>query len=173
LARSGSRWTLSASGVARGDDDEDDRPARTPCRCEEASLRCGDELVASACTDVAELERISDPYREDRDPSSVYSRELRVDRLEPDYVRITRLSDGARLWVRILGDGVFAQADDGAFVLPEGESDAGWALRWGRSLLESLVTPLSASRAAFERPTLLTDFFAGRALPTADTTLVD
>ena len=169
IHRSGLTWVLSASGGLRVEDEEEASARSSGCRCDDTTLRCGEEELALACTDVAELERIENPYEEGGDPSTFYSRRYRMDRLEPDLLRITRLSDGARLWVRLAQGGLFAQADDGACVLPEGEAEADWAVRWGRSLLEAPVTPLG--RAAFERPTLIADFFAGRPLPAADTTM--
>lgn len=186
LTGSGGAQRLSAEGTTRVEIeptyDEDgervDPPAPVSgCRCEETTLVCREARVVAGCTEVSELERIApgESYNEGiaRTRSTFYTAgaTYRVDRLEPDLVRITRLSDGVRLWVRVYSDGVFAQADDGAFVAPDALSAAQFALRWGRSLLSAPVTPLAPRREAFLRPTLIADFFAGRPLPAADTTL--
>lgn len=164
-------FTLGASGIERGPHPDEEAPASssTGCRCHDTTLQCGDTEVPLACTDVAELERISDPYSETRERSTLYSTRFRIDRLEPDLVRVTRLADGARLWMRLSdADVIVAQADDGAFSA-SGEVDLSrYTVRWGRDLLGAPVEPLAPLRARFERPTLITEFFAGRPLPTSE-----
>lgn len=156
------RWALSASGVVS----RRRVPGRVAsrCACHDTTLACGRTEIVGACTEVAELESI------DGAPATFYDARYRVDRLEPDHARITRLSDGARLWIRVLDDVVFAQADDGAFAAGDLSSE-GWSVRWGRDLLGAPVTALAPVRAQLERPSLVADFFAGNALPAADTTL--
>lgn len=175
LFRWGPSHRLSSAGVADLDLDEAPRAAPSGCRCDEAALRCGEEVIAGACADVAELERVRDLEAGTTAAPTLYSPtgaiRYRVDRLEPDLTRVTRLSDGARLWLRTFDAGVLAQADDGAFVAPEGLSLAGFSLRWGRSLLDAPVTELVPYVEQLRRPTLIEDFFAGRPLPSADTTL--
>lgn len=172
----GSAHRLSAAGVeAIAESEAPPRSSPSGCRCEDASLRCGDEVITGACAHVADLERVHggddgvETRSTEHSPGGVIR--FRVDRLEPDLTRLTRLSDGARLWVRVFDEGVLAQADDGAFVAPTGLSLDGFALRWGRSLLDAPVTPLAPHEEQFLRPTLIEDFFAGRPLPAADTTL--
>lgn len=160
---------LSASGVESRSEPPTSVPAG--CRCEDDALICGADTIAGACTEVPELDRLRGGDDGLETASSLYSPRYRVDRLEPDLTRITRLSDGARLWVRVFDGGVLAQADDGAFVMPDPLESAGFALRWGRSLLAAPLTELGPHRAAFSRPSLVEDFFAGRPLPAADTTL--
>ena len=183
-------WALGPEGVATyerpadegGDEEEEEeeeeyeyddgapRYVRSGCRCEEARLTCGETVFEGACTAVADLERMSVIEEEDLGQgATIYTRTLRIDRLEPDYLRLTRLSDGARIWVRVYGSNVFAQGDDGAYQFA-GPIE-GHALRWGRSILDAPISPLVPHRAAFERSTLVADFFSGRPLPAADTTL--
>jgi hypothetical protein len=173
----GVTFALDAEGVRRV---EEDPPAlrRSGCRCRDDALVCGEATpIVGACTRVGDLERLSamDADYEQRvdQPATSYAPEgrFRLDRLEPDLVRLTRLADGARLWVRIVYGAVLAQADDGAFWVPEAASLDGYALRWGRSLLDAPTTELAPHREAFYRPSLVSDFFAARPLPTADTTL--
>jgi hypothetical protein len=151
---------------------------RSGCRCAEDALVCGEAApIAGACTRVEDLERLSalDADYEEREdqPATSYAPggRFRLDRLEPDLVRVTRLSDGARLWVRIVHGAALAQTDDGAFWTTETASLEGYALRWGRSLIDAPVTELARHREAFYRASLVGDFFAGRPLPPADTTL--
>ena len=145
--------------------------ASTPrCTCEGAALVCGAQRIDAACApvdgnvalhrggptpaDVAQL--ISDDGR------------FRVDAVAHDLLRVTRLSDGARLWVRMLGRGALVSADDGAFVVSENVAHFAFSIRAGRSILDAPMFSLAQHRAALERPTLLSDFFADRALPAAE-----
>ena len=173
-------YRMSADGAVplaleSGDGDVDDTPEPPPsgCRCEGEALRCGAVQTPGACASVEALEHMSRGDAGGAHRPTLYAPHgtLRTDRLEPDLLRVTRLSDGARLWVRLTSGGVFAQADDGAFTMPETEDPSGLAIRWGRSLLDAPITPLAPHREAFYRPTLIADFFAGRPLPSADTTL--
>lgn len=156
-------------------------PARAhgSCRCEDDDAVCGEATIAGGCTTTPELERIAGADEASAPPTTwAPAGRWRIDRLEPDLTRITRTSDGARIWLRVLDDGitepgVLAQADDGAYQATTALVLEAWALRWGRSVLDAPVTPLASHERAFERPTLVVDFFAGRALPTADTTLPD
>lgn len=154
-------WELTASGVASRRTATADAAS---CACRDTALVCGSTTIEGGCAEVAELDSI------DAGPSTHFGPRHRIDRLEPDHLRVTRLSDGARLWIRVLGDVVFAQADDGAFAA-EGLSSEGWSVRWGHDLSSAPVSALAPVRAQLERPSLVTDFFAGNALPAADTTL--
>jgi hypothetical protein len=180
---SGRTFGLDAEGVRplHLEEEEEDAPARrrSGCRCREDALVCGGAApIAGACTQVEDLEHLqslleTETGSYDDHPATSFAPEgrFRLDRLEPDLVRLTRLTDGARLWVRVIDGAVFAQADDGAFWLPDAESLEGFAVRWGRSLLDAPVTGLAPYREAFYRGSLIGDFFTGRPLPTADTTL--
>lgn len=92
-----------------------------------------------------------------------------VDRREQ--VRLVRMSDGAELWLRLWsGPGtvhVVASALDGAFAViaggPEGFLLRDRLLPIGRA---RMVDPAHAE--GLHRPTLVSDFFAGRPLPSAD-----
>jgi hypothetical protein len=95
-------------------------------------------------------------------PSFTGDGRFRVDRVEPDLVRITRLLDGAHLWARVFDDfTLLAQRDDGTYFLSDRALEADIVVRLGPSLLEAATVPLT-SRADLFRPTLVEDFFAGR-----------
>jgi len=93
---------------------------------------------------------------------------FRWDVLEPDLLRLTRLADSERLWLRVIGGHVLVQADDGAFWLEPGAELEPIAVRWGPSVLEAPVTRLEDHVTALRRDTLLAEFFGGRALPRAE-----
>lgn len=168
-------WEAGTDGLQQIDDAPTWR--RGPCTCDADALRCGERVLAGACASVEELDTVRDEEGHASQPPTLYDHEghYRTDRLEPDYIRITRLADGARLWVRVFEvdhhPAALAQADDGAWQLAGEVPLELISVRWGRSLLDAPVTPLLPHRAAFERPTLVADFFGGRPLPTADTTL--
>lgn len=147
-------------------------PTRSGCHCDGDDVLCGETRLAGGCTTTPELERIVGGDESSAPPTTWSAAgRFRIDRLEPDLTRITRTSDGTRLWVRVTDEGIFAQADDGAFEAPSALHDDAWSLRWGRSLLDAPVTPLATHRDAFYRPTVVADFFSDRPLPAADTTL--
>ena len=141
---------------------------RARCTCEGTTLSCdrGAITVADACTEVQELDRIHDVYAETATGAhtreSMYTNDgrFRIDRLEADHVRVTRLRDGARLWVRMYGDALFAQADDGSYFLSDRALVDRMSIRDGRSLLEAPVTPLAPRADALYRERLIADFFA-------------
>lgn len=160
-------WTLDASGATRVRRRHPREP-RARCTCEDAALSCegGAVRVADACTEVQELDRITDQYAATatgaRTRESLYTNDgrFRIDRLEADHVRVTRLRDGARLWVRMFGDALFAQLDDGAFFVSERALVDRMAIRDGRSLLDAPVAPLAPRAGALFRERLIAEFFA-------------
>jgi len=95
---------------------------------------------------------------------------VRADLIEPDLLRLTRVTDGARIWLRALRGSptaLLAQADDGAFEQVPETSLRGLSVRFGRSILEAPLDDLEGHRAALERSGLVAAFFAGRPLPGA------
>jgi hypothetical protein len=142
------------------------------CACADRALVCGDRRIDDACMPVRGLLPL---WRGERHPSRATRTTLttpdgrfRLDGVDLDVLRVTRLRDGARIWVRLINAGVFVQADDGAWSNTDAQAPSGCAIRWGRDLEGSPVTPLATHRAALERPTLVADFFSDRALPAAD-----
>lgn len=163
---------LGADGVRRTGPHEFPQPdAGSPCACVERALVCGERRVEDACMTVRDLAPLWRGERPNRRPVTTLTTpdgRFRLDGADLDILRVTRLRDGARIWVRGVNDGVLAQADDGAWMSTrEGLSHA-CVIRWGTSLETSPITRLDAHGAALERPTLVADFFSDRPLPTAD-----
>jgi hypothetical protein len=161
LALSSSRggFTLDATGVA-STRRTSPTARRSPCSCEAAALVCrGGARTEDACTEVPELDYVAGGGTTQ---STLYSPDgtLRIDRLEVDLVRVTRLRDGARLWVRVLGNALLAQLDDGTYFLSDRSIEPGLALRDGGSLAAGPIVPLATRAEALYRPTLVAEFFA-------------
>ncbi|WP_157070354.1 hypothetical protein [Sandaracinus amylolyticus] len=162
LSASSGGYLLDASGVTTPRSAP--RAARSRCRCVEADLVCpGAESapIAGACAEVAELDRIRADYADSADRSTQTTGDgaFRIDRLEADLVRITRLRDGARLWARIVDGALFAQLDDGSYFLSNRDLAARFALREG-PLTTGAVTPLGPRATQLFRETLIAEFFA-------------
>lgn len=152
-------FTLDAHGAARTR--RTSRTARrSRCSCEAAALVCpGGARIEDACTEVPELDYVAGSSTT---RSTLYSPDgaLRIDRLEVDLVRVTRLRDGARLWVRILGNALLAQLDDGTYFLSDRSLEPMLALRDGGSLAAGPLAPLTTRADALYRPTLVAEFFS-------------
>ncbi|UJR84973.1 hypothetical protein [Sandaracinus amylolyticus] len=162
LSASSSGYLLDASGVSTPRTAP--RAARSRCRCVEADLVCrGAEStpIVGACAEVAELDRIRADYAETTDRSTQITGDgaFRIDRLEADLVRVTRLRDGARLWTRIVDGALFAQLDDGTYFLSNRDLASRFAVREG-ALTTGAVTPLAPRAAQLFRETLIAEFFA-------------
>ncbi len=155
---SGGRFLLSGGGVAPGEG-----PSRAPsaCRCEGSAMACRDGArVEGACPDVQELEQITDDMGE-RVLATQFSPDgrFRVDRVEADYARVTRLADAERLWVRVFGGVLFAQSADGHFFATDRAIvDRLW-VRDGRALLDAPMTPLAQRADALFDAELVSRFF--------------
>ncbi len=148
-------------------------PPRGRCRCEAESLLCPDAApLADACAPArAATAHIQwGEARQHPPPARGFSMDgrFRWDVLEPDLIRLTRLADSERLWVRVIDGHVLAQADDGAFWLDPGVEPQPIAVRWGRSLLDAPVSRLEDHLTQLRRDTLLADFIGGRPLPRAE-----
>ncbi|MBN8616760.1 MAG: hypothetical protein J0L92_39620 [Deltaproteobacteria bacterium] len=145
-------------------------PPRGRCRCEGDALACPDAApLANACAPARPASaRVHS--QQHPPPSRGFSIDgrFRWDVLEPDLLRLTRLADSERLWLRVIAGRVLVQADDGAFWLEPGAELEPTAVRWGPSLLEAPVTRLEDHVTALRRDTLLADFLGGRALPRAE-----
>lgn len=144
--------------------------AGSRCACSGRALVCGERRVEDACATVPGLVPLW-RGRRSRAETVLTSPDgrFRLDTGDLTLLRLTRLRDGARLWVRALNRGAIVQADDGAWTAHNADPMA-CSVRWGRSLLRSPVTALDAHRAALLRPTLVEDFFSDRPLPAADLT---
>lgn len=151
--------------------DPPDADAGVACACDGAALACPDGRVEGACATVEGLATINRASRASqlRGVSTLYTPggRFRLDGIDLSVVRITRLRDGARIWVRQSRSGLMAQADDGAYCTNVNEVHTSYSVRWGPSLLDAPVTTLAAQRASLERPTLVADFFSDRPLPAA------
>jgi hypothetical protein len=166
IGRTSRGWVLDAAGAAQRP--RAPRAARARCRCEETTLTCARTTIsiADACTDVPELDRISDSYAAtstgQRTRATLYTDDgrFRIDRLEADHVRVTRLADGARIWARMFGDALFVQADDGGYFTSDRALTDRLSIRDGRAILEAPIAPLAPRADALFRPTLVADFFA-------------
>jgi hypothetical protein len=146
---------------------------QTACRCHGEDMACGrtGPSVVGACAGRRALAAIQeespddetdDLERERAEPSFTGDGRFRVDRVEPDVARITRLADGAHLWARLFDDStLLAQRDDGTYFLADRALESQLVLRLGPSLLEAQTVPLERRPELF-RATLVEDFFAGR-----------
>ncbi len=146
---------------------------QTACRCRGEDMACGASgpTIVGACGGRRALAEIQedDPDRDPEDfesaratPSFTGDGRFRIDRVEPDLARITRLADGAHLWARLFGDfTLLAQRDDGTYFLADRSLEPHFVVRQGTSLLTSPTAPLT-TRADLYRATLVADFFAGR-----------
>lgn len=159
-------WLLDATGATS--QQRPPRAARARCSCTETTLVCerAGVTVQDACTDVPELDRISDEYAStatgQQARATLYTDDgrFRIDRLEADHVRVTRLRDGARLWIRLFGGALFAQTDDGGYFASDRALVDRMAIRDGRSLLDAPVAPLAPRADALFRPDLVRAHFA-------------
>lgn len=156
--------------TAAGADAVEATPAQEPaaCACEGDALACGDRRIEAACLEVEGLEQLRvvgavAPPSTQLGPDGRF----RVDMIEADLARVTRLSDGARLWLWISTEALVVQADDGAFWASQPELTPSHTVRRGRSILDAPVRALEEERAALFRPTLIRAFFAGEPLPAA------
>lgn len=143
---------------------------QTACRCRGEDMVCGraGPNLVGACAGrhaLAAIQEESDDPAHDPEratPSFTGDGRFRVDRVEPDLARITRLADGAHLWARLFDDfTLLAQRDDGTYFLADRALERQLVVRLGPSLLESQTAPLG-SRPELFRATLVEDFFAGR-----------
>lgn len=146
---------------------------QTACRCRGEDMACGrtGPTVAGACIGRHAIGEIQEGGSYDHTeeferaravPSFTGDGRFRVDRVEPDLARITRLSDGAHLWARLFDDStLLAQRDDGTYFLADRSLESHFVVRQGTSLLTSPTSPLT-TRADLYRETLVADFFAGR-----------
>lgn len=118
--------------------------------------------VDGACPDVEELEVIDGDFGVVR--STLFSPDgrFRIDRIEADHGRITRLSDGARLWVRVFGDVLLAQSDDGHYFLSDRSLEDRIAVREGVDLLGAPMVPLASRAGTHFDPELVARFFGAR-----------
>ena len=117
--------------------------------------------VENACPDVQELEVLRDEGGERVSATTSFTPDgrFRIDRLEPDHARITRLRDGARLWVRIVDDALLAQTDDGHYFTTDRAIEARFFVREGRDLRSASVVPLASVANRFDAE-LVQRFFA-------------
>jgi hypothetical protein len=117
--------------------------------------------VEGACPNVQDLEVIRDYER--RIPPTQFSPDgaYRLDRVEADHGRVTRLRDGARLWVRVFGTVLFAQTDDGHYFLSDRALVDRLSLRDGAPITSAPLVPL-ATRAALYDEHLIESFFAAQ-----------
>jgi len=133
---------------------EPEPPTAEPseCRCEGDARVCPGVRVDGACvaTD-AEGPPVFDP-----------SARFRVDRVEADFLRVTRLLDGERLWLRVttrapddadVAVDLVAQTDDGAHEGASSPDD--WRARDGVGA-SAVLAPLPPPREG-----LIARFFAG------------
>lgn len=151
-------------------------PASTPAdtsswlTSEEASaLRPSVELVPDACVGLHhEVPSIHACAQE--------GGRFRSDRVDSDLIRLTRLSDGARIWIHIRMETLIIQADDGAFTrafhmysqFGDDYTEPSCTVRRGHPILGSSVTSLASERADLLRPGLVEAFFSGEPLPAAE-----
>lgn len=153
------RFALGPAGVDRV---RTVSPARSTCRCDGEAMVCGDGTrVENACPEVAELEVLTDETGERIGSTTSFTADgrFRIDRLEPDHARITRLRDGARLWVRVVDDALLAQADDGHYFTTDRAIEARFFVREGRDLRSAPVVPLASVASRFDAE-LVQRFFA-------------
>lgn len=167
-------WRLDASGATRIRRPHP-RAAPVRCTCTETTLTCdrGAITVPDGCAEVPELDRIRDEYAEtatgQRTRESLFTADgrFRIDRLEADLARVTRLTDGARLWVRMFDDALFAQVDDGGYFVSDRALVERMAIRDGRGLLTDPIAPLAPRADALYREGLVREFFAPPATASA------
>lgn len=157
-------FVLGASGVATPR--RAPTAARSPCRCDARAMVCRrGPRIEGACPDVQELETIRE-YGERVGEATQFTTDgrFRIDRLEADYARITRLSDGARVWLRVLGTALLAQTDDGHFFLSDPALSDALDLREGRALTSAPVVALGSRAAALRSEHLIEELFAAPAV---------
>ncbi|MCB9632736.1 MAG: hypothetical protein H6721_11440 [Sandaracinus sp.] len=159
VASSNQRFALGPDGVTRA---RRATPSRSSCRCDGEAMVCRDGTrVENACPDVQELEVLRDEGGERVSATTTFTPDgrFRIDRLEPDHARITRLLDGARLWVRIVDDALLAQTDDGHYFTTDRAIEAHFFVREGRDLRSAPVVPLASVATRFDAE-LVSRFFA-------------
>lgn len=122
-----------------------------------------------------EMERIARVERAGYPPVSFSGdHRFQAERVEDDYIRLTRLEDGVCLWVRVIMSNLFVQADDGAFqAFIHSMAPLPWdhvympriTVRQGASTLEAPVDSLTSVRDRYWREGLVEAFFSGQPLP--------
>lgn len=145
-------------------------PPRGRCRCEGEALVCPEVApLADACAPArpASAHIQWGEGQQHPPPSRGFSVEgrFRWDVLEPDWIRLTRLADGERLWIRVIAGRVLAQSNDGAFWTEPGVEPPPMAVRFGSSLIDAPVSRLEDHVTRLRRDTLLGDFLGGRPVP--------